>query len=240
MDINNIIQSLWIGNELSCMERMCIQSYISQGHEFHLYVYDNVKNVPVGTIIKDANTIISHDKVFLDEFNGYVNFSNLFRYEMLFKNGGWWVDMDTVCLKHFDFVDEFIFSSESSDPYCRFLVNTTFIKSPSNSRFLKDCIEFIEERGVENLHWGELGVNLISRMIFRNGIQKYIQPSEFFCPVSGYRLDLLISDTNYSPSDKTYAIHWWHELWRRNNLNKNSTFSKGSIYERLKNKFQIT
>ncbi len=44
-----IIQSLWIGNPLSKLERLCIQSFIDHGHEFHLYTY-----ATVGSLIKFA------------------------------------------------------------------------------------------------------------------------------------------------------------------------------------------
>lgn len=239
MVLNIPIQSLWVGSELSPMEVMCIRSYLAHGHEFHLYVYDNVKNIPDGTSVKDANCIIPQNEIFVDEFGGYVNLSNIFRYTMLYKIGGWWVDMDTVCLKPFDFEDNFVFSSETSDPYNRNLVNTTFIKSLSGEKFLKDCIDFLDSRGNENIHWGELGVNLISRMIFRNELGNYVKQPEIFCPVSGYRLDLLINDTDYILPDTSCALHWWHELWRRRGLNKSSEFSPNSIFESLKRKYLL-
>ncbi len=53
-----IIQSLWIGSRLSTMEKLCIVSFIKQGHAFHLYTYGEVAEVPQGTIVKDANEII--------------------------------------------------------------------------------------------------------------------------------------------------------------------------------------
>ena len=53
-----IVQSLWVGNKLSRMEHYSIKSFLKLGFTYHLYVYENVKNVPKGTIIKDANTII--------------------------------------------------------------------------------------------------------------------------------------------------------------------------------------
>src|SRR5207253_1910437 len=54
---NRIIQSLWIGSELSVMERMSIISFLRNGHEYHLYTYNDLPNVPDGTVIKDANGI---------------------------------------------------------------------------------------------------------------------------------------------------------------------------------------
>ena len=120
---NKIVQSLWIGPCLSLMERSCIKSFLDKGHEFHLYVYGETKNIPEGCKILDGNEILPESEIFYYKKNstncgkseGSVSaFSNLFRYKLLFEKGGYWVDMDMVCLKYFDFKDEYIFSSEET------------------------------------------------------------------------------------------------------------------------------
>ncbi len=238
MQSNSIIQSLWIGQELSPMEVMCIRSYLYHGHDFHLYVYnDNILHIPSGTTLMDANEIIPQRDMHIDLFGGFVNFSNQFRYTLLLKKGGWWVDMDTVCLKPFDFKEDFIFSSEASDPYNRILVNTTYIKSLPNAKFLADCLDFIKSRGYEHIHWGELGVNLISRMIFRNNLNQFIKLPETFCPISVYQFSHLVSNTDYQILPDSYALHWWHEMWRRNGIDKYGTLDSESIFEKLKKRY---
>ncbi|MFT4769143.1 MAG: mannosyltransferase OCH1-like enzyme, partial [Glaciecola sp.] len=95
-----IVQGLWIGGALSTAEKLCIRSFQHHGHEFHLYVYDDVDGIPSGTIIKDANTVVPAERIFRYKDNGSVaGFANLFRYALLFANGGAWADMDMVCLK---------------------------------------------------------------------------------------------------------------------------------------------
>ena len=37
-----IIQSLWIGQRLSDLERLCIRSFLQKGHPFHLYTYNEI------------------------------------------------------------------------------------------------------------------------------------------------------------------------------------------------------
>jgi hypothetical protein len=61
---SNIIQSLWIGGHLSKVEQLCIKSFLDNGHEFHLYIYDEVKNIPTGTIICDGNAILNKEDIF--------------------------------------------------------------------------------------------------------------------------------------------------------------------------------
>ena len=57
---NRTVQGLWIGSELSAMERMSINSFLMNGHEYHLYVYDEVKQVPDGAVIKTATRYCRH------------------------------------------------------------------------------------------------------------------------------------------------------------------------------------
>ena len=215
-----------------------LNSYLAHGHEFHLYTYTNISNTPNGAIVKDANSIIPEKEVFIDCFGSYANLANQFRLALLYKSGGWWVDMDTVCLKPFDFDEDFVFSSEISGYHKpRYLVNNTYIKSKSQAKFLKDCLVFISYRGHEHIHWGELGVNLLSRMIFRNNMEQYIKHPNCFCPVTYYDFDYLIGEKTGVLPETAYALHWWNELWRRNGIDKNAKYPENSLYEIMKRKY---
>jgi len=238
MNINNPIQSLWVGSELSQMEILCINSYLANGHEFHLYAYNEIANVPTGAILRDAGSIIPEKDIYVDRFGSYANMANQFRFTLLYKSGGWWVDMDTVCLKPFVFNEDFIFSSEICDYYKRcYRVNNTYMKSKPGAKFLKDCLDFLSLRGHEHIHWGELGITVLSRMIFRNGLEQYIKYPEFFCPVSYYHFDQLIGNSACILPETSYALHWWHNVWRVQKIDKNANFPENSLYEMLKRKY---
>jgi len=86
MNTRPIIQSLWIGESLSNMEKLCISSFLKNGHPFHLYVYDEVKGVPEGTILKDASKILPPNMIFkYKDHDSYAAFANLFRYKLLLE-----------------------------------------------------------------------------------------------------------------------------------------------------------
>ncbi len=88
---NKIIQGLWIGDTLSPMEQMSIASFLRHGHEYRLYTYDPISNIPASTTIKDANQILPKDRIFtLQQGWGkgsYAVFSDMFRYLLLNKRG---------------------------------------------------------------------------------------------------------------------------------------------------------
>lgn len=129
----SIIQSLWIGKSLSVMEKLCIESFLQNGHPFHLYVYDEIKDVPKGAILKDANTIIPANKIFkYSDYASYAGFANQFRYKLLFEKGNYWVDTDIVCLKPFPSNLEYVFAEQRKrEPHFR---NKGKIKFVNESR----------------------------------------------------------------------------------------------------------
>ena len=101
--MNNLIQSLWIGTNLSSLERVSIQSFLDHGHQYHLYAYQELANVPAGAVLKDANEIFSASLIFqYKEHKTYAAFSNVFRYKLLLERGGVWADTDVISLRPFD------------------------------------------------------------------------------------------------------------------------------------------
>ena len=102
------VQSLWIGDSLSELEALCIRSFLFHGHPFHLYTYGNVDNIPEGTVIRDASEIIAEDQIYRVR-DSLAIFSDQFRWELLSREGGCWVDMDMICLKPFEFENEIVF-----------------------------------------------------------------------------------------------------------------------------------
>ncbi|MFT7618403.1 MAG: hypothetical protein ACI97A_002046 [Planctomycetota bacterium] len=93
---------------------LTIQSYQHHGHDFHLYTYEDVACVPHGTVIKDGGEIVPRH--ILNSYEGrWAEFSDLFRWTMLFMQGGYWSALNQVCLRAFDFQDELVFGKETTE-----------------------------------------------------------------------------------------------------------------------------
>lgn len=120
------IQSLWIGRPFKRIELLCMKSFIDHGHPFHLYLYEPMDNVPEGVTVKDANEILPKETIYYSRSKGKIsNFANYFRWRMLELKGGYYADMDIVCLKPFDLDDELVFCWESEET-----VNNAVLKTP--------------------------------------------------------------------------------------------------------------
>ena len=147
MKTKTIVQSLWIGPQLSTLEILCCESFMKYGHIFHLYTYEPVKNIPKGVKILDANKILPFSELEMIK-KDQLPFSDIFRYKMLYEKGGYWVDLDMICLKKLNFSDKFIFSSENTiqkgqfrNRKGTFQPNIGILKAPRKSQFYKTKIE---------------------------------------------------------------------------------------------------
>lgn len=165
--MNNVIQGLWIGNKLSNNELLCLNSYVKEGHDFHLYTYDDIPNIPKGIAILDANKIISREDIFLDNAGSIASFADWFRVKLLYEKGGWWVDMDTICLKKFDMPDNYCISSERDYSLNFNVLNNGFLKFPKGDFFLERLLVQIEDKidKSKEVIWGQLGVYLFREIV---------------------------------------------------------------------------
>lgn len=253
-----IVASFWTGPPLSNMEIMSIKSFLKNGYEYHLYVYENIENIPDGVVVMDANEIINKSEIFSYQNGSFSSISNQFRFKLMYKTGKIWVDADIVCLKHYDFNnDKYVIMSESNKKYNEEKISSALLKFPKNDPILTDAIETCEKKREEilngTLQWG-LGPATTKYIVEKYDLQKYVKPWYFTNSSSCHHVQSLINpsftsnevDKNakikYSKRfdelpDGTYFIHMWNEFWRRHNIDKNGDFPKETLYEELKAMF---
>ena len=236
-DMNKVIQGLWIGSELSVMEQLSITSFLQNGHEYQLYVYDEPKHVPFGTLLKDASEVLPPSSIFqYKEQPTYAGFANFFRYKLLYERGGWWADTDTICLKPFDFPDAHVFATE----VCRGLevVNSGIIKAPTGSRAMAYAWKVCQTKEPELLAWGETGPRLIAEAVTMHSLEEYKQPYYVFCPIGYVEWHRVIeSDGEVVLGSDCRAIHLWNEMWRAASQGKNERYHHNCLYEQLKRRY---
>lgn len=228
---HDLIQSLWIGTELSVMEQLSISSFLHNGHPYHLYTYEAVRNVPQGGELMDAEQIVPRAKAF--QYTGtpsWAGFANSFRYRLLLEKGGWWADTDLICLEPFDFKSDYVFSSQFS--LGRQMTNIGAIKCPANSALMQYNWDVCQSKDPAKLYWGETGPELMEQSVIRHGLENFVQPWSVFCPI-GFRewREVLSANPPELPSD-TVAVHLWHEMWRSAAQDKNAHYHPASLYER--------
>jgi hypothetical protein len=255
-----IIQSLWVGEQLSKVEQLSIQSFIAHGHPYHLYCYSPIKHIPKGALIKDANEILPREKIFVSRHGSYAAFADYFRWQLLYQKGNYWADTDIICIKPIDLEDEIIFGKESANT-----VSPAFMRFPPGHTISEQMVEAclnpnriyqgdsfktkrkkvkrrLKRHGLADAGWGEVaGPDGFTKNIHRNGLFNRAKPFTFFYPIAYSNWDSIFDDTFKEDSvffKSTYTIHLWNEMFRRRNkFDKNATFSKHSLIEQLKSKY---
>ena len=247
---SSCVQGLWIGGRLSNIEKLCITSYLAHGHQFHLYTYGEVEGVPPGTTICDANEILPSSMIFLyREHKSYAGFSNYFRYKLLLDRGGWWSDLDMVCLRPFFDDREFVFASQqenilletaTSDNDLLETVTSGIIRAPKSSSLMKNLFDSCLAKDPTQIKWGETGPRLLHAAVEQYGLQESITKAVTFCPIPYFRwFELVLPRANYEFPEGVYAVHLWNEMWRRFDADKDEVYTASSIFERLKARYLI-
>lgn len=238
MNCNPIVQFLWIGKEISRMEKLSMKSFLKNSFQVHLYTYDFINDLPRGVILMDANMIIPADKIFkYKDYDSYSGFSNLFRYKLLMEKGGFWSDLDIIYLKPITENEQFVFASERL-PNKAVRVCSCFIGAPKNSKIMEYCYLFAKEKNPESLHWGQTGPELLTDAVIKFELEEYVVDPVVICPVNYWNCQYFIyRSINENITKDTYAIHLWNEMWRRNKMDKSIIYSKNCIYEELQEKY---
>ena len=238
MELQSCVNSMWIGNVLSDMENLCISSFLSYGYRFNLYVYEEVKNLPVGVVILDGNEILHKSKIFYYKNEpgkgSFSAFSNLFRYALLQKHGGIWVDMDVVCVGRFDEFSSIALASQLNSNGTQ-TPTTCFIKCPKNCDFINYCFNQSLQKNFEELRWGEIGPNLIKEAVYKYSLFDSVLGYKVVCPINFFECQFFFeSNNNFKFTHETKMIHLWNEMWRRRDYNKNFNYNKNCLYEKIK------
>ena len=257
-----IIQALWIGRPLSQLEKLCVRSFLHHGHEFHLYVYDDVPGIPGGAEVKDANEILPESEIFrLKEGNYIAPFSDWFRYALLAKRGNFWVDMDTVCVSPFDFPEEIVFGA-SYDGYPPGVLKFP-IGHPCVLAMEKSCRNYGEEmpwddaadkkakqkirrRGADKSAAGYLAfgsVPVFTKAVRHFALEKYAKPFMCFYSINHFSR-MHVFDRSFAGGARlypdTYALHISNaNMTGIHALDKNADFDADSLFEQLKAKYGV-
>lgn len=239
LEENRIVHTLWVGQELSKLECLTIKLLQSHEHIVFLWCYDVVKNVPSGTIIKNASEILGQETIFKyagQPLGGIPNggigslshWSDQFQLKLLQLYGGIYIQLDVACLLPLDFKEEYAFiSHQTGSDIAAFLM-----KAPKGSKFTEQTFielqETVNPQTMSQLHWDD-SMRAIGRCLNKHilNLEKYkINPKHYVD--LGCRGDGPFFDGNPLNSN-IYIIHWSNATVRE----KKNNPIKGSFYEKL-------
>jgi Glycosyltransferase sugar-binding region containing DXD motif len=223
------VQGVWVGPKLSLLEQLSIRSFLHHGHPYHLYVYDDVRGVPDGVVLFDANTILPQDATFHNQSNvvsnRLVSFSDLFRYKLLLDNGGTYVDLDLVCLRPIDLQEPVFVGSEDVSAgwpwsHSKIKVNNNVMRFPRVHPFIKTLFEEANTFNRQAIRHAEIGPDLVEKILRDDELlraQVLVCPEYYFNPVGCHNLGQLVKPVK-NPDEfldaRSYTLHLYSSVWR--------------------------
>jgi len=231
---------LWVGKSMNIGCTACISSFLEHGHEVHLYLYEPLVSVlPDDVIIKDAREIMPEEEVFYcqtEPGKGSPSpFSDFFRWKLLRDRGGWWVDTDVACVRHWDFKQEVVLAGELS-----YVLNkqneyevgehyaTCVMKLPKGHDLAERCYNYCVGLKKEEVTWTQPAIDILN---------EYAEPGRWkspltFCPVFWNDWKTLYEE-DFNFGMETYGVHLWNEMIRRHGSHVHA--QEGSFVKRLLN-----
>jgi hypothetical protein len=229
------LNTLWVGERLGYLEQLCLVSATAVGHSVTLYSYtpDNLKGAPDGIEIRDAREVMPEQRLLRYADSGsFALGSNFFRYELLAKNLGYWIDADIYVLKPLNFKQQYVFGLEHENT-----INSAVLFLPSDSEMVRDLCEiplssrrppwFGPKRSlayfwkrvttgpvkVEDLQWGTFGPLMVSYLAKKHKVVDQAQKPSVFYPVSWK-----VARSLYGPAHvieeliapETHAVHLYN------------------------------
>lgn len=229
-----IIASFWHG-PLSWLERLCIASFVSQGHPFHLYTYEDVEGLPKGAEQRNAQDVLPRDELFFYKGHGTPGvFSDYFRMMLMRKSLGIWADCDVYCVKPLGGMGDYIFSYERPGS-----INGAVLRIPSDAPLLDDLLSIFTDKsrplfephlppfrrlevatkrlfgnpvGPEFMQYGATGPFALTYYVPKRGLTHLVQPAEVFYPVPYTGIPPLMqagSDIENLITPNTRGVHIW-------------------------------
>lgn len=231
-----VLNSLWVGDGLSYLERLCLQSAMHHGHQFRVFSYAPklLRGVPAGIEVRDAAEVMPKDKLisYAECPNGVALGANLWRYHMLAKGLGFWCDLDFVFLRPFDFAQPYVFGWELEG-----WINNAVMFAPSESDFVQDLFKFTQPNvrppwfgpkrsaqfywkrwrngylGLEHMPWGTYSAGLVTHLVKKRKLQRFAVDPRVFYPVRWSEARLVYDAAhrvNSKLTEETRAVHLWH------------------------------
>lgn len=236
---NRIVHGVWVGSDLSKMERLTIEMLQQHGHEFHLWTYGDVGNIPRNVIVEEASTIMSKDTIFYYKGKPHENiphggigsiahWSDIFRMKLLYAHGGIYSDLDVAYLKPINYRHNYVFVPLWPEPW-RGSLNIFLIKAPKGSELCRLCAEAFERnvKNQESLDWFS-NLRSFTDIVSRHSLNKLVLSRRNISDLGGQRAGThFYEDRAVRP--EVVIIHWSNAT----HFDEKESPVSGSLYERL-------
>ena len=246
-----IANMFWHG-ELSKLETMCIKSFVKNGFDVKLWSYTDLK--VEGAESCDARLILPEESLtkykqqhYSDNANdgaysSIAVFSDVFRYNVVHKIGGWWFDCDCFCLKDSEYYTELrnnkVIVGGLQDSTTISVNSGVFYATKEIAGIMVDELNILLNQYEGNFpKWGIVGPGFISNFIQNHKLQNGVVGLDKFYAIDNFEMrfyvDSDLKDNAKSIIKKSLLTHIWDSQLKY--LIDKNEFPKGSLLEEMYN-----
>lgn len=240
---NNELFTLWINDDLKLpeLQRLSLKSMILTGHKVTLYCYNELKSVPDGIEVADANNILDKSEIFRykEGFNkgSYSGFANLFRIKCMYEQGKSWFDCDILAINNINNVQYNgpVISSQY-DPDGSISPNNAFLRLNKGDNLLKESLNYFKNVNKNKIKHGESGPRLFKSLMDEKYKEYYdylVKPS-FIASINFFNYkDILKPSKTIIQKLKIkeiWGFHIWNAMFREYG-NEHETQNSGFYYD---------
>ncbi len=213
------VRGFWHGSPLGPYQLLCLRSFVDRGHRVEIYTYDDTISAPEWIVRQDAREILPTDHV-LHYNTGFGRGSpalhaNLFRYALLERLGGWWIDLDVLLLSD-DLPEAPYFFAVAADPYTT--LNCSVMKFPAGDPLLRDAVDNCNGVAEEAAVWGQTGPLLLTSLVDRHALRGFAQPAHSAYPLPWQDMSALFDPARCEAIGQRIQgaifLHMFNEIWR--------------------------
>jgi hypothetical protein len=163
-----VFNAFWHGPPLSAFHWACLASFVELGHTLNLYAYHPL-DVPAGVTLMAATEIIPAEEIFFfstpeSPTPDVSPFSDVFRFKLLLERGGWWTDVDEICLRRDIPVCRYAWARELAPPF----TGASPIKFPKGDPIVREIYEECAALAPNMRYREEIGPALLTRVLERH------------------------------------------------------------------------
>lgn len=247
MTVRPEVRAFWTGPQLSPYEELCLTSFVAAGARVLVYSRDKTLRVPAGVERVDLDELLTgevHHFTFADGDRSPALHSDLFRYFAILQFGGWYVDLDVICLGEQLPKCKVYLARESEK-----LVNGAVMKFPAHAPVISAAIEeafklLPEARpGAPLSARISIGPELVTRLANDYALDHLVRPRSSAYEISYDEIPLMFDpifceELNERVTGSDF-VHLWNEIWRRVRVPKNYGPPAGSFLDGLFRRFGI-
>jgi hypothetical protein len=191
-----VVNTFWSNDHLPQLDIACMATFKYHDHPVHIWSHTPIKNLPSFVVNKDANEVLGKSwKIRLNDLRKY---SDLFRYSLLSKIGGWWVDTDQACFVTWNFSSEYVFARDAE------VICNGVLRLPSRdfATILRDEATALLEKDPK----ADIGPYFLNDRVYRHNLQKYAQDPAVFIPIY-YKDRHVICQGGWNPPPNCVGVH---------------------------------